>query len=337
MKRRNVLLTVAAAGMGVLAGPSPARAAAVPVLVTNPAEADREFVRWLSVHDPRASVRSAAETALAGGTAAAFLASGYQTALDQAAQARANDLAFADRMASEHPAPTFPWVNAAARRAIEGTDAELAEFARTGYAAALKDDQAHVPYDDGAALVTASDWDFLADLARLDPGTNIYQRVRFIDTDADLAGFLRYGLLSAAALDLELLRAQYVADEWAKWPEARFRTVQAATIDKAAREGTTSPAVAVQAWQQLISRFERQPAYWSGGERLARTRSESWGRIGMRAGMASTPLLDPVVSGAAEVRSRWVAETNGAAQQYGWWNGLIQYAQNTVLDWMHSA
>ncbi|GGN91069.1 hypothetical protein GCM10010112_76980 [Actinoplanes lobatus] len=337
MKRRNVFRAVAAAGVGALVAPSPAFAAGPPALVTNPAQADREFVLWLSVHDPRRSVREAATAALA--TAAqvtTFLASGYQAALDQAAQIRAGHLDFANSKAAAHPASTFPWVAAAARRALEGTDAELAEFAGTGYAAALRDDQAGIAYDDGAALVTPADWDFLSTLVALDAGTSIYQRARFVDTDADLAEFLRHGLLSAAAVDLDLLRAQYVADEWAKWPELRFRTVQAVEIDQAARAGTASPATAVRAWQDLINRFNRQPSYWSQGERLTRTRSEAWGRVSQRAGASSTFYLDPIVGGAAAVRGRWLTETSNAAERSAWWTTLIRYAEDTVLDWMHS-
>ncbi|GAA0473291.1 hypothetical protein Aca07nite_85780 [Actinoplanes capillaceus] len=337
MKRRNVFRVVAAAGVGALVAPSPAFAAGPPALVTNPAQADREFVLWLSVHDPRESVRAAATAALA--TAAqvtAFLATGYQAALDQAAQIRASHLDFANSKAAAHPAPSFPWVAAAARRAIEGTDAERAEFAGTGYAAALRDDQAGIAYDDGAALVTPADRDFLSTLVILDAGTSIYQRARFVDTDADLAEFLRHGLLSAAAVDLELLRAQYVADEWAKWPEVRFRTVQATEIEQAARAGTASPATAVQAWQQLINRFNRQPSYWSQGERLGRTRSEAWGRVSQRAGASSTPYLDPIVGEAAAVRGRWLTETSNAAERSVWWTTLIRYAEDTVIDWMHS-
>ena len=216
MNRRRVFVAAAAVAASVLALPAPARAELPPApnLVANPAEADRDFVRWLSVHDPRAGVRSVARSTLLSsnaGAVSAFIASGYQAAADRDAQTRVRQLDYANRMAGTHPAQSYPWVNAAALRAANGTDAELAEFSSTGYAAALAKDNAKVPYDDGAAQVTPEDRDFVDGLAIADPAPAVRERARLVTTDADVAEFLRYGWLSAAGIDSDSFRAQYVA------------------------------------------------------------------------------------------------------------------------------
>ena len=99
-----------------------------PAIVTNPPEADREFARWPSVHDPRPTVQSAAQAALA-------------------------------------------------------------------------QDDANVPYDDGAALVGADDRGVVADLTARDLGDTVRWRAADVTTDVEVAEFLRHGWRSAAGID----------------------------------------------------------------------------------------------------------------------------------------
>jgi hypothetical protein len=335
VKRRGVLLAVAAAAAGALAGPSPTLAAAAPDLVANPAAADRDFVRWLSVRDPRAEVGSAALAALNGGTVTAFLTSGYASAADQAAQARARHLDYASRTVTAHPAQIYPWVNAAARRAVNGTDAELAAFSSTGYAVTLAKDNAAVPYDDGAAQVDQEARDFVEDLAYLDPSTTVRERARNVITDADVAEFLRYGWLSAARIDVDAFRAQYVADEWVRWREARQATATAVAVEQAARAGTADPVAAIHGWDTVRTRFARQPAGWAERERFARTRVDGWTRNVLTLGWSTSPLLGALVSEGSAVRSQWTSELTHAAEQADWWNQLVQYAQAAANAWIY--
>ncbi len=350
MKRRDVFLAVAAVAASALAAPSPALAAqaatavaqaqlaaglpATPNLVANPAAADRDFVRWLSVHDPREAVRSAAQAATtSGGGATAFLTSGYASAVDQAAQTRVHQLDYAKRMATVHPAQSYPWVNAAARRAVNGTDAELAEFAGAGYAAALTKDNAKVPYDDGAAQVTPDDRGFVEDLAVLDPSAAVRERAANVATDADMAEFLRYGWLSAAGKDVDAFRAQYVADEWSRWREARQATLTAVAVDQAARAGAASPVDAIQAWDAVRTRFARQPAGWAERERFARGRVDAWNRNSVTIGDSTSPLWAALATGGSAFRTQWISEVTGAAEQADWWNHLIQHAYAAATEW----
>ncbi|GIM97505.1 hypothetical protein Ato02nite_092980 [Paractinoplanes toevensis] len=321
---------MAAVGVGALAAPAPALAAdlpAAPNLVADPAEADRDFVRWLSVHDPRATVRSVARSALLGDTATAFLTSGYTSAVDLAARNRARQLDYANRMASTHPAQFYPWVNATAQRAANGTDAELAAYSSTGYAAALANDNAKVPYDDGAAQVTQADRNFVRLLVIAGTGATVQDRAAYAETDAEVAELVRYGWLSAAGIDADTFRAQYVADEWTRWRDARVAAVSAAAAEQAAQAGTASPAAAIQGWRNLLTRCGRNPTGWAGLEQFARARADAWTRI------LQTTSLPAAVANLPGVRAQWLSEATGAAERSAWWNDLIVYAQAATDAW----
>ncbi|WP_203819395.1 hypothetical protein [Paractinoplanes ferrugineus] len=328
MIRREVLAAAAAVTVGALLAPSRALAAqglaaqglaaqAVPTIVADPELADREFVRWLSVHDPRAAVRSAARSALisSGGAAAstAFLTAGYKSAADRAAQTRARQLDYANRMADTHAVQFYPWVNASAVRAVNGTDAELAEFSSTGYAAALAKDKAKTPYDDGAALVTEADRSFVVRLAVSGQIPAVTSRALRVETDAEVAEFLRYGWFSAAGIDLDSFRGGYVDDEWQRWHDARQMT-------------------AAGAWTVLLSRLARQPTLWAERQRFALDRVDAWTRALQLAGSAGTPLLTAATTKGSPVRTQWTSEASDAAEQTVWWSDLIAYAETGGED-----
>ncbi|WP_203786672.1 hypothetical protein [Paractinoplanes rishiriensis] len=343
MKRREVFLAAAAVVGGALVAPSPARAAAsrarlaadlaaAPNLVADQAAAARDLVRWLSVRDPRASVRSAAETAL-NGDAAEFIRSGHPMAVNEADRDRLRQLDYANATAAAHPAPTHPWVNSVARRAANGSDAELAAFAKAGFAAELAKDQANIPYDDGAAYVTPDDHDYVWGLSRYGTGT-VLERAAEVQTDADVAEFLRHGWISAATIDVEAHRAQYVVDEWIRWQDARQVVRTAVSIDEAAREGLTSPLVAVQAWNEVSTRFARQPSGWTQRERYAHAQLDEWLRNLATAGSMAGPHWAAFAAKGTVVRSLWVTEINAAIEQTAWWTTLIRYAQDTAAGWL---
>jgi len=335
---------VAAVAVSVLAVPKPALADLPPApnLVANPVAADRDFVRWLSVHDPRATVRSVARSTLlsGGGTdeaaIKAFLTSGYATALDQAAQTRTRQLDYANRMASTHPAQFYPWVNAAALRAASGTAAELAEFSSTGYAAALAKDDAKVPYDDGAAQVTEEDYEVIGIVARTDAAPTVRRRAGEVTTDADVAEFLRYGWVSAAGIDSDSFREQYVAGEWEQWRFARQDTLLAVTADRAARAGTANPSAAIRGWQNVKNRFAPMPPTWTYEQQSARDQVNTWTRNLQFAAGSTGPLWTQFAAKAPAVRTQWVAEVNGAIEQTAWWNNLVGYAAAAADEWLHS-
>jgi hypothetical protein len=342
VKRRGILAAVAAVAVSAAVVPSPALAAkaatavtrarqsadlpAAPTLVADQAMADREFVRWLSVHDPRAFVRSAARSAQLSGRPAAiaeFLASGYESAERLASDIRARHLDYANRMASTHAAQFYPWVNAAARRAAIGTDAELAEFSSAGYAAALAKDRAKVPYDDGAALVTPADRVVVADLSVNDPGAAVRERAAGVVTDAEVAEFLRYGWVSAAGIDSDRFRAQYVAEERVLWSAAKDAVLGALAADQ---------TEAAQAWTAVSTHFADEPAGWTGRERFARDRADAWAQILVTAAASPSPLWASLAARGAAVRKQWAAEATHAAERAVWWTDLIGYAAAAAAE-----
>ncbi|GIF22454.1 hypothetical protein BJ973_002775 [Actinoplanes tereljensis] len=326
MKRRKFLLSTAGVALGALAVPSPAQAfSEAPTLVTDPPAAERDFVRWLSIHDPRATVRSVARTALlsSDGAAAitAFLASGYASAATRAAETRARQLDYATRMADTHPAQYYPWVNATARRAANGTDTELADYSSTGYAAALKNDNAQIPYDDGAALVTEDDRELVSGVADADPSLVVRDRAAGVTTDAEVAEFLRYGWLSAAGIATDEFRAQYVADERSLWSEARQQTATAVAV------AATNPVAAIQLWYSVRTRFAPLPTGWTARQRYALARSDDWRRTVQTAAASASPLWAPLAARGPALSTQWYAEVTNAADQAAWWTALLQYAQ----------
>lgn len=338
MNRRGVFSAAAAVAVGALVAPSAARAAAVPptpTLVADPAEADREMLRWILAHDPRAAVQSAAQQALATGGAAEFFASGFPAAASLAAQNRATQVSHANQTAATYPAQTHPWVNAAARRAAAGTDAELAEFAATGFAAAKAKDDAAMPYDDGAAQVIPADRDFVERLAATDPIDAVRERAAEVTTDAEVAEFLRHGLSSAGRIDLDEFRTLYVTDELAKWREARANTGRAVEADQAARAGTLDPFYAARAWQTLTTRSGRQPSAWDAREPFTVNRSDLWTRTGYFAEDALPhPLWESLLGDASELRSRWHTEIANTQGRYEWWSALMYYGQASTEYWL---
>jgi hypothetical protein len=337
VQRRRILLPAAAIAVSALVAPVAATAAETkPVLVADPAGAERDFVRWLSVHDPRPVVRETAQPTLTGGDATTFLAAGYTAAADRAARERAWQLDFADRTAAAYPARTHPWVHAAARRAAAGTDDELAGFAAGGFTAALAQDDAGRPYDDGAGQVTPDDRALVADLGHRDPNLTVRHRAADVRTDAEVAEFLRHGWLSAARLDLDAFRAEYVAGEWAGWDEARYHIGVAVTADRQARQGTAPPIAAVTAWRTVGTRAVKKPAIWTERERYAQGRADTWTRTALTATASPSPLRAALATDAPAVHAGWIAEARHAADQRTWWQTLIRYAQDTATLWTRS-
>jgi hypothetical protein len=333
------LVAALAVAVGMLSAPAAAAAADVQL---DQATEDRDFVRWLSIHDPRAAVRSPARAALLHSTGAvaitAFLDAGYRAAGDRAQQTRLRQTDYATRMLGTHPVQYYPWVNAGARRALSGTEAELAEFTQAGYAAALQKDLGKVPYDDGAAQVVQHDRDYLADLATTDASDRVRTRAAAAQTDAEVAEFLRRGWLSAAGIDGESFRGQYVGDEWVWWHEARERLTRAQADDQAAREATgeaqgPARAVAAQAWAAVSAYALPARQAWADREKAAQTLADAWLQTSGTAAAVQSPLWAEIAGKAPAVRKQWLSEKSDAAERAAWWTDLYQHALTAEAEW----
>ncbi|RSM41381.1 hypothetical protein DMB66_56095, partial [Actinoplanes sp. ATCC 53533] len=126
----------AALSSSVLLAPLAAFAAPAAATATSSAAADLVFVRWLSIKDPRQTVRSAAWTAIISSAQdraiAQFLTGGYQSAKMRATTTQARNLDFAKRVQATSVPEVSPEVHEAARFAVDGTDTDRTHFARTG-------------------------------------------------------------------------------------------------------------------------------------------------------------------------------------------------------------
>jgi hypothetical protein len=336
---------VLAATMGVLAVPGAAWAGP-PVTVMavqadwDPAAADRMFVQWLSVEDPRPAVRSAARGALlssAGDAAIAdFLIAGWDGAIARAAQARTRNVDFTTRMVNTHPAQFYPRVNAAGRRALAGTDAQLDEFVRTGYAKALEFDRKDIDDDRAqAGQVRQEDRAFVTRLSTDDPGAQVRawagRAVAPGTTDADIAEFFGYGWVSASGLDMQTFHTR-IADEDRRWRvDSRRLFAEAEAAEKAARETAGEAqaqmrAAAARAWGAVSAQTGPARVAWADAEQVALRQADNWLLISQAAGTATSTNWSTIAAAAQGTRADWLTEQQNAATQASSWTALYQQA-----------
>jgi hypothetical protein len=333
-----------AATLSVLALP-PATAWAGPAMAVvaveeewDPAAADRLFVRWVSADDPRLAVRSAARNALLSSAAAItqFLNVGWDAAITRAAQTHSRNLDFTTRMVNTHSAQFYPRVNAAGRRALAGTHAQLEEFVRTGYAKALERDRQDLADDtDQAGQVLQGDRDFVTRLSIDDPGVQVRawagRAVTAGTTDADVAEFLRYGWVSASGLDMQLFRTR-IADEDRRWRvQSRLLVTEAQAAEKAARETAGEAqeqlrAAAARAWGAVRAQASPARVAWADAEQVALRQAETWLLVSHAAATATSTNWSTIAGTAQSTRAGWLSEQANATAQASSWAALYQQA-----------
>lgn len=344
MRTRGATLALAAA-LAVLAVPGTTWAAGPPAAAAvgtdwDQAVADRFFVQWLSSDEPRPAVRSAARGALlssAGDAAIAdFLNVGWDAAIARDAQARARNLNFTTRMVNTHPAQFYPRVNAAGRRALAGTDAQLDEFVRTGYAKALELDRRDIDDDNQQAdQVRQEDRAFVTMLSTEDPGVQVREwagrAVAPGTTDADVVEFLQYGWVSASGLDTQMFRTR-MADDDRRWRVRSRRLVaEAQAAEKAARETAGEAqaqlrATAARAWGEVSAQTGPARVAWADAEQVALRQADTWLLVSQAAGNATSTNWLTIAAAAPVARTGWQSERENAAAQASSWIALYQQA-----------
>jgi hypothetical protein len=321
--------------LGAAAVPGRAWAASDPVSPEQ-AEAERFFVRWLSTNDPRATVRSAARGALLSGTVTQFLDSGYAAAMLRAEQTLARNVSYTERMVATHLEQYYPWVNAAGRRALVGTEAELEEFVRTGYAAALERDRKGLADDKlRADLVKQTDRGYVAILRDNDPGAQVRawagRAVAPGTTDTDVAEFLNYGWVSAAGLDMQTFRRQCANADTQWLVESRRLVTGAEAAEKAARGAADEAreqlrAAAARAWATAGAQTGPARVAWAEAEQVALRQAETWLQISVAAAGAASPHWQTIAGTAQGTREQWLAEQQNAMRLAASWEALYQRA-----------
>ncbi|MBL7260836.1 hypothetical protein [Paractinoplanes lichenicola] len=342
MRTRAVALALAAA-VGVVAVPAVSWAAPPSSFVMaadewDPAEADRLFVQWLSGNEPRLAVRSAARGALQGGpeAIATFLLTGWDAAILRAEQTRTRNVDFTKRMINTHPLQFYPRVNAAGRRALAGTDEQLAEFVSSGYAKALELDRKDIQDDaDQAAAIRQGDRDYVTLLSTEDPGAQVRawagRAVAPGTTDADVVEFFRYGWVTASGLDMQTFRTR-LADEDRRWHlKSRELVVDAQRAEAAARDTAgeaqvQARAAAARAWALVGAQTGPAKVAWADAEQVALRQADTWLLVSQAAANSASTNWLTIAAASQDARADWETERANAAAQAASWTALHQQA-----------
>ncbi|WP_232376230.1 hypothetical protein [Amycolatopsis aidingensis] len=308
--------------------------------MTDISEADRAFVWWIARRDPRSVVRVAALTAVAsanGDTAIErFLTSEYDYAKELAERRSARNADFARRVLETHTAEFAPEVHAAARRAMDGTSADRAWFAETGYAEAeARDRAARERSGEQQEALAEADRAYVRNLAAADPGPQVRAAaqwaVRPAATDSDLVEFFAYDWASAARLDLEAHRLR-MADNEVAWRATVNRLVtEARAAEQAASEAAgeaeeQARAAAARAWRTVADNTDSPRTAWAEAGEVAREQAANWHAVAEAARQATGPNWAAVVDFSAENEHQWTAERDTIAEQARFWNGLLEQA-----------
>lgn len=332
--------------MASLSVAAPVAAYAAPsVTMTADAEQPSDdwiWVRYLASAHPYSTVRTAAWSALVSSNPdaaiAAFLATGYDYAVERAQQRRVRNMDFIRRVYETTTVEYSPEVHNEAKRLIgpNATDADREAFVRTGYETAKSRDRV---YRDqvGAqkAALVQRDRDFVTNLAANDPGEQVRlsasYAVRTGATDDDLVEFYAYGWATGSRLDLEVFRMRHANDNM-KWRSTITRLItDAQAAEQAARDASDeikeqAKQAAARAWQQVGAQTQPARSGWSDAQDLATRQAENWRAVLEAAQAAQGPNWTSIIDPAKASQTAWLAERDSAAQQAAYWNSLLQQA-----------
>ncbi len=353
MSKQAFVAAVAAVGVlsAGLVEPALAAPTVVPLAVgasaaVDRAASDRAFVRFIATRHPQGTVRAAAWLALTSSTpdaaVARFLGSGYEAARARAAARNAQNMDFAKRILATHTAEYSPEVHAAAKRAVNGSDADREIFARTGYAQAAERDR-QVREADGrhAAALVQADRDYVAVLRDSDPGPQVRVSagwaLRAGATDADLVEFFAYGWAGGARLDLEMHQSA-IADADVRWRATINRlVVEAQAAERAAREAQGEAAAAARAaaaasWREVGTEVAKPRSAWSQAEEVAARQAATWQAIALAAAGAESVNWESIAESSVTTGAAWNTERDTAAEQARYWQGLLDQARAAELE-----
>lgn len=341
MRKRFLMSAVClsmAVALGSVVSPSAALAATVSV---KDFTADKVWVQYLALNDPRSVVRIAAWQALLSSAPEAavrqFKDSGYDYAVTLSAQKKARDADFAKRVLATYPAEFSPEVHAAAQDAVNSRDdADRERFANGGFEAAKqRDSAAREVKGEQAKALAEGDRKFVRDLAVNDPGEQVRvsasYAVRVGSTDSDVVDFFANGWAFGAKLDLDTHRLRSADDE-IRWRATLSGLLSdAAAAEQAARDASgdlaeKARAAAVRAWQAVGEQTTPARSYWGEAQLLADRQAANWASVLAAANAASGPNWAAIVGPAQASQAVWTEEGKVAAQQAEYWTALLQQA-----------
>jgi hypothetical protein len=303
--------------------------------------ADRAFVRLIALTDARAIVRASAWNALLSshGDAAVteWLATGYAAAVKRASTTTARNADFAKRVLATHTAEYSPEVHAAAQKAVNGTDADRALFAKSGYAAAKERDRiARDAKGELAEAIVQADRDYVRTLSTTDPGAQVraaaVYALREGAGNAGLVEFFSYDWAQAASVDLEMYRAARVEQELA-WRNVNrqllldAQAAQLAATNASATEAELARAAAARAWRAVGEQTGPARVAWADAQEHAKAQAANWQQVALAAAAAASENWSVIGDNAATVESAWAEQGRQAAEQAAWWAALLAQAQ----------
>ncbi|WP_245589622.1 hypothetical protein [Amycolatopsis balhimycina] len=305
----------------------------------DPATTARKLVRRLAGKDPRAAVRADAWVAWADeddDVVFEFLDHGLAAAEQRAAETAAVNTDFCRRVILTYTATYAPEVNAAAQRALLGTDPDRELFVRQGFAAAEQRDRLAREADGSQQEALAeADRHYVRTLATHDPGAQVRAAAAWATrpgaTDADVVEFFAYGWATGAELDLEAHRLRD-AEQEARWlATVRQLLVDAREAEQAALDAAGEIAVqlreaAARAWQRVGERTSAPRVAWADAEQVARDQAANWAAVAAAAQAATGPNWRAVRDAADPTRAAWAAEQDWAAEQSRFWAGVLGQA-----------
>ncbi|MFF4603519.1 hypothetical protein ACFY12_12315 [Streptomyces sp. NPDC001339] len=309
---------------------------------TAAADSARKEVRRLATGHPAAEVRVSAWNVLRNSRGDEAIAEwlapggGYDYARDRARTTRSRNKAFCERVIRTHPQEFSPQVRAAAERALKGTAADQAAFAKTGYAEAQRRDRAAREVDDQRQQeVSAKEREFVRQLAERDPGEQVRVAAQWAlragATDADVAEFYGYGWVSGATLDLEAYRARIADAETVRHHTLSRLIAEAAAAEAAVKDAADAAkarAEAERAWQAVADHADAARKAWLAEQAAAETQSKNWRSIAEAAKGSADGIWKNITDPAEANRDTWAKEQADAAETAGFWQNMFDQARD---------
>lgn len=299
------------------------------------------IVRQNAVYHPEALVRVAAWQALRSDVGEpalrAFVLTGFAEARQRASQSNARNRDFAERIAKTYSAAFSPRVNAAANRALRGTDTDREYFARTGFAEAKAlDEAARETDEEHKQQILEADRDFVRLLAQADPGQQVrlaaQHALRAGGTDADLRAFFASEWMAAAAVDLDIsrMRTQEAGVRFYAVIPQLIADAQDAEREALAASGAAAEqarAVAARAWATTKEKADQARKAWEDEAAACADQARYWRTIIERANANSDPVWAAIATTADRNSGSWTAEGTFAGDQTRHWSTVEDMAQ----------
>jgi hypothetical protein len=329
------LLTVAVAGS--LVAPLPAAAASG----TAATEQQRDRVRWRAVSAAEWEVRAAARAALTDSRDTAvpnFIAVGLGQAERRADAFEATNISKLKHLMITSGGNSAVYL--ASKRALAASHDDKDEFFRNGLTEAQRQDaESAGQHQAEVAKQAQPDRDYVAELARTDPGAQVRSAARFATNsgrDEDIAEFFAYYWAAGAHLDKEAYGLR-LADLDATGAASLERLHAAVVAAQAAEHAATGAAAeklhvdTVAAWTALAESADGASIDWAAERDRAAAQEDAWRGVAEFAGTARTAQdWAGVIVRALNSGEAWTEAAKQATKQAADWLAIAQDARSNA-------